>query len=77
MRVNTVVDEAEIAHALKELGHTNIIKRNGFTLYQDPRYPAVPVVLDHSKGPILYGVLLTLLEIQGINVDALCAYLED
>ena len=76
MPVNTV-DEAEIAHALRELGHTNVSKRGDLTLYQDPRYPAVPVVLDYSQGPIRKDVLLTSLEIQGTNVDAFCAYLED
>lgn len=77
MYLNTV-GEGEIAHALQQLGLTKIIKRDdGLTFYQDPRYPEVPIVLDHSKGPILYDILLTTLEIQGVNVDAFCAYLND
>ena len=72
-----LVSEAEIADALKDLGYSATARLDGLTYYSHSHVPHQPIVLDHSKGPIPFEILLASLEIQGINVDAFVVYLED
>ena len=70
------VSEGEITYALAGQGYTIKSERDGLTYYWHPEVPDGPVVLDHNKGPIPFVLLEIFLPIQGVNMDAFCAYLE-
>ena len=72
-----LVREVEIDHALIGQGYTIESQRDGLTFYAHPELPDAPVVVDHSKGPIPFDLLQASLELQGVNMDAFCAFLEE
>lgn len=72
-----VVSEDEANDALRELRYHFSESSDGILIYRHTEEPSVSAVMDFSKGPIPYNHLLASLSIQGVNADAMAAYLED
>ncbi len=72
-----LVSESEIIYVLAQMDYHPTNRSDALVYYTNPAIPYGPITLDYVKGPIPYEILLSTLELQGINVDAFVAHLEE